>query len=52
MSMGGKLNLDGGRVPRVVQTNHRNSTNHLQCTVQSIVTERKIDYRQMPPEKS
>ena len=30
---------------------YKHITNHPQCTVQSIVTERKIDYRQMPPEK-
>ena len=30
---------------------YTHSTNHPQCTVQSLVTERKRDYRQMPPEK-
>ena len=30
---------------------YTHSTNHPQCTVQSIVTERKIEYRQMPPEE-
>ena len=51
---GGKLNLDGGtRPPCNLSTDqwYTHSTNHPQCTVQSIVTERKIDYRQMPPEK-
>ena len=52
---GGKLNLDGGtRSPYNLSVDqwYTHSTNHPQCTVQSIVTERKIDYRQMPPEKS
>ena len=60
---GGRLNLVGGTVkldgrtrpprpPYNLSTEYTHSTYPPQCTVQTIVTERKIDYRQMPPEKN